>query len=502
MSNNAINVRPTFRDSNGRPRAYGLVYFYDNETTTLASIYSDEDLATPQANPYTLDAYGRITGNVKYNGSLTVKVTNSDGSDVHTDDNVSTSAGDISATQQFEVIATDPPTMTVTVRAGKTMSGEVLVSKDNQTTTTITAPVSNPRIDRIVVDRITGVYSIITGAEAANPTAPAITTGNAPLAQFQLETSTISITDAMISDERVSGSIETSIASTTETLTNKTITSPVITTPTVTFSTGDAVRVSGYHVSTGLYANKSLSVASEETAVKGLALNSDDTECYIIGFNNTVYQYTLTTAGDVSTGGYSSKSMSVSTEVSGPRGIAVGDSNTKVYTGGSSVIYQYNLSVASDISTGAYAGKSLDFSAQSATIEGLSFSPDGAICYILSSTASTIYQYTLSTPWDISTGSYASKSYNANGEDTDVTDISVSSDGKKFFLMGSTTDYIMQYNFANEQMLEAEFTGDKLETSDQITNPEGLAISSDGTKCYAVGSNDIIYQYSIGILIV
>ena len=71
-----------------------------------------------------------------------------------------------------------------------------------QRTAAITAPVSNSRIDRVVVDRITGVASVITGTPGASPAVPALTVGVAPVAQVLLTSSTTAITNSMITDER------------------------------------------------------------------------------------------------------------------------------------------------------------------------------------------------------------------------------------------------------------------------------------------------------------
>ncbi len=71
-----------------------------------------------------------------------------------------------------------------------------------QVTGTITAPVTNPRIDRVVCDQTTGVISVITGVESTTPSAPAITSGKYPLAQIKLATSTTTITNSIITDER------------------------------------------------------------------------------------------------------------------------------------------------------------------------------------------------------------------------------------------------------------------------------------------------------------
>src|SRR5438045_2927864 len=57
------------------------------------------------------------------------------------------------------------PVMTVRLDAGAIFSGAGLTEVTAQSTGTITAPSVNPRIDRIVCNLITGVVSVITGAE-------------------------------------------------------------------------------------------------------------------------------------------------------------------------------------------------------------------------------------------------------------------------------------------------------------------------------------------------
>jgi hypothetical protein len=92
--------------------------------------------------------------------------------------------------------------MTVVVDAGSVLNGTVLTSKAQQSTGVIAAPATNPRIDRVVVDTANGTVSVITGTENATPVAPALTTGKAPVAQVLLQTTSNSITNSMITDER------------------------------------------------------------------------------------------------------------------------------------------------------------------------------------------------------------------------------------------------------------------------------------------------------------
>ncbi|MDH5189140.1 MAG: DUF4815 domain-containing protein [Rhodospirillaceae bacterium] len=94
------------------------------------------------------------------------------------------------------------PNMTIKVAPGKIYAAGVLVEQSEQTSATITAPTTNPRIDRIVIDGSTGAVSVITGAEAASPTAPALTPGVIAVATVLLATSTTQITNSLITDDR------------------------------------------------------------------------------------------------------------------------------------------------------------------------------------------------------------------------------------------------------------------------------------------------------------
>jgi hypothetical protein len=94
------------------------------------------------------------------------------------------------------------PAMTVTLDPGFVFKGTTLTEVAAQTTGTITAPVGNPRIDRVVVDRMSGAASVVTGTPAASPAAPAIPSGKIPICQVLLQTSSTSITNSMLTDER------------------------------------------------------------------------------------------------------------------------------------------------------------------------------------------------------------------------------------------------------------------------------------------------------------
>jgi len=93
-----INPYQTFRDNAGEVLASGTLTFYVNgDVTTQKNIYTTDELTTAQSNPYTLDAYGRVIGDVWLDGTYSVVVKDSDGATVRTINDVedlsSTSGG-------------------------------------------------------------------------------------------------------------------------------------------------------------------------------------------------------------------------------------------------------------------------------------------------------------------------------------------------------------------------------------------------------------------------
>ncbi len=93
--------------------------------------------------------------------------------------------------------------MKVTIDAGALFEAGTLVEIPAQISSEIAPPTANARIDRIVIDRISGAVLVVTGIEAANPVAPAIPTNHMPVARMRLNVGTTAIVNALIVDERV-----------------------------------------------------------------------------------------------------------------------------------------------------------------------------------------------------------------------------------------------------------------------------------------------------------
>ena len=162
----------------------------------------------------------------------------------------------------------------------------------------------------------------------------------------------------------------------------------------------------GYKLSDTTYDSISFSVGSQDTSMRDLVMSSDGTKLFTVGeINDSVYEYALSTAYDISSASYTD-SFSVSSQENAPQGLAFSPDGLRFYVcgGGGNTVFQYSMSTAWDISTASYVASGTSIS----TPLGLTFNPSGTSVYVVAST--TLWQYDLSTAWDITCLLYTSPS--------------------------------------------------------------------------------------------
>jgi len=256
-----------------------------------------------------------------------------------------------------------------------------------------------------------------------------------------------------------------------------------------------------FDVSTASYDSVSFSVTSQDTVPLSIAFNNDGTKMYMVGnATNSVFQYSLSTAFDLSTASYDSVSFSVASQDSNPRGIAFNNDGTKMYMMGNTndSVFQYSLSTAFDVSTASYDSVSFSVTSQDTDLTDIAFNNDGTKMYIVGTDNDSIFQYSLSTAFDLSTASYDSVSFSVTSQDTDPTGIVFNNDGTKMYIVGNTNDSVYEYRLAGAYSIEPKYTGVSFSVTSQDTSPRGIAFNNDGTKMYMVGStNDSVHQYSL-----
>ena len=257
-----------------------------------------------------------------------------------------------------------------------------------------------------------------------------------------------------------------------------------------------------YDIANASYDSVSLNVASQDGSPKGIAFKSDGTRMFLTGSaTDKVYQYDLSTAWDVSTASYNNVSAGIFTGGYNPWGINFKPDGTMMFLCGvaSNVIQRINLSTAWDLST---TGNPSDRSLTGITSfpSGIVLKPDGTRFIIVSRANDTLYQFDCGTAWETENSTYNNVSFSVTNQATQPEGVGVNSDGTKLFVSCSSTDAVYQYSLSTAWDLStASYDNISFSTASQDGTPSGVKFKPDGTKMYIVGDvNNTIYQYSTG----
>jgi hypothetical protein len=265
-------------------------------------------------------------------------------------------------------------------------------------------------------------------------------------------------------------------------------------------NSGTAVVTKGTGITSWVYSGNSFSVTTQESTPTGLFFKPDGTAMYINGSTgDRVNQYSLSTpwlvtsatfVNFISVSAQDTSSQDVFFKPDGTTMFILGDTNNAVF--------QYTLSTAWDITTATYASKSFIFTTQDAIPVGLWFKPDGLTMYMLGATNDAIFQYTLSVAWDVSTATYANKSFSVATQETSGGQLCLSADGTKFWIIGSSGNDINEYTIGTAwDITTASFVNNVYIGFQELTALGLFIDSTANNRVYVVGSsNDTVYQYN------
>ena len=255
-------------------------------------------------------------------------------------------------------------------------------------------------------------------------------------------------------------------------------------------------------------------IVSQFTNASDLAFNADGTKVYVVGFTaDAVGQYSLSTPYLISSAVYDSVSLDVSSKEDNPKALAFSTDGTKLFVAGSTnnKIIQYNLSTAFDLSTANFSSE-VSVTSQNSGIGAIRFKSDGSKLFILDNGTDSIYSYSLSSAYDLSTLVYDNISINVNAEQTVPNGMAVSADGTKVFIVGQTvkSTYVIgpgwitrlnvdQYNLtAGWDLSTASYSGTNFDIYNKETIPHGIEFSPDGNRMYICGrSSDKIHEWDV-----
>ena len=162
-------------------------------------------------------------------------------------------------------------------------------------------------------------------------------------------------------------------------------------------------------------------------------------------------------------------------------------------------VYDYILPDRWDISTAYATGDSVSVAAQT-TPHGLHFKPDGASFYVFGSYTDVIRQYNMSVPWDITTATLYGNGLDTSANESTGTGLFIKPDGTQVFFTGTGSDSVRRYTLTTPwDITTMTATGNKiLSVSGQEASPGDIAFNPDGDKLYLVGrSGDDVNYYEL-----
>lgn len=256
------------------------------------------------------------------------------------------------------------------------------------------------------------------------------------------------------------------------------------------------------------YETNSLSTSSTPTSPRAIRFNGDGTKAFIVDeFSSTIYQWDLSVAWDISSASYSFVSADVSSEDNELQDICWNSDGSRLYIVGKGIdgegyINTFACSPAYDISAlvsaenaGFQYENTLSYGA-----EGIQVSADESKIFCLSANAGTgntvVREITVVTPGDVTTAS-VTDTLDITSKLTAGRGIVVGQDGEKLWVSG-LSDVIYQWTMSTAWDLTG-ITDDNLSGSvnSEATQSRGFGVrEDDGSQLYMTDVSGAVYQYN------
>ena len=254
----------------------------------------------------------------------------------------------------------------------------------------------------------------------------------------------------------------------------------------------------GFDISASAYTGVSVQTA-QDNGSQGVAFNTDGSKMYFIGKNtDSIFQYSLPTAFSLSGATYDSVSFSVASQDGVPHDLAFNPAGTKLFVLGEQTgwVYQYSLSTAFNIGTASYDSVAFNFGAQESAPHGLTFNPAGTKMFICGTSGQDVNEYTLSSAFNVGTASFVD-AFSVSAQDTFPSALAFNTDGTVMLVLGQTGDAVYSYSLTSGFDVSTASYSNSFSVSSQATAPTGIAFSATGSSfIICCSATDYIYEYT------
>lgn len=241
-----------------------------------------------------------------------------------------------------------------------------------------------------------------------------------------------------------------------------------------------------------------LSIADRVASPEGIVFNTSGEIMLVVDRSyNKITKYNLQTANNIASAMYTSN-LDISSETTLGRGIDARNDGLVVIVAAadSANVFSYSLTESWDLST-ASLDTNLYVGTKTPSPTGVAINSAGTQMFLTDSSTSNVTSYTLSTAWDISTASFTSE-FSVATKDSAPNDISFSVDGYKMYILGNATDSIYEYTLTIAWDLSTASFSSEYFVGTQDPTPAGLSILNDGSSIFISGdSTSTVYEYTM-----
>ncbi len=262
---------------------------------------------------------------------------------------------------------------------------------------------------------------------------------------------------------------------------------------------------------------------TDDGTPQDIFFKDDGTKMFILGDSgNEVNEYALSTNWDVSTAAFTTV-FSTALQETNPYGLYFKPDGTRMYIcGGAGVaptgdrVYSYTLNnpwslvgVTTDTVAGAGTTvKNFNVGAQDTIPQAVYFKDDGLKMYVVGSANDAVYEYSLSTAWELDSTITllntvlvgAGNTLNLPLTLTNPSGIDFNASGTKMYITDNTRDVVARFDLATPWDTTTISFYDNVYVGFQELAPCGIFYQEDQSKAYIVGtSNDTVYQFNTDV---
>ncbi len=252
------------------------------------------------------------------------------------------------------------------------------------------------------------------------------------------------------------------------------------------------------YIPVDVYSVNSFNVGSHESRPSGVTFSNDGGKMFIVGFeNNAVYEYSLSTPFSISS---PTLVRSFDTNLSNSvilSDIIFSNNGSKMFALDLSgnTIYEYSLSIPFNVTSSTLNVSFLPSTTDSSPT-GIRFSNDGEKMFVVGFGSNAVYEYSLLVPFNVTSSTFFN-STSINSQTTNTQGIAFSSNGTKMFILGSDTSTVYEYTLSTPFSVSSRTFISSISVLQENKFLTGIAFSNDGEKMFITGNPDTVYEYAL-----